>query len=258
MKQASIPDFTDQRVWVIGASSGIGEACARALLKRGAKLALSSRRIDRLEAIAQSADPSHSLVVPVDVIDPSSIARAYQTIKTQWGGIDLLLFVSGIYIPLRADDFNMKDAQKTVDSNILGPMRAVATVLPDMLQVGRGHLAIVGSVAGYSGLPKALAYGPTKAAMINFCETLFYDLQPKGIGVHMISPGFVATEATAQNDFEMPALISAEEAGNEILEGIRRGEFDIHFPKRFSGFLKFLRILPYPIYFWIVRKFVKI
>jgi NADP-dependent 3-hydroxy acid dehydrogenase YdfG len=258
MKQASIPDFTDQRVWVIGASSGIGEACARALLKRGAKLALSSRRIERLEAIAQSADPSHSLVVPVDVIDPSSIARAYQTIKTQWGGIDLLLFVSGIYIPLRADDFNMKDAQKTVDSNILGPMRAVATVLPDMLQVGHGHLAIVGSVAGYSGLPKALAYGPTKAAMINFCETLFYDLQPKGIGVHMISPGFVATEATAKNDFEMPALISAEEAGNEILEGIRRGEFDIHFPKRFSGFLKFLRILPYPIYFWIVRKFVKI
>ncbi len=258
MKQASIPDFTDQRVWVIGASSGIGEACARALLKRGAKLALSSRRIERLEAIAQSADPSRSLVVPVDVIDPSSIARAYQTIKTQWGGIDLLLFVSGIYIPLRADDFNMKDAQKTVDSNILGPMRAVATVLPDMLQVGHGHLAIVGSVAGYSGLPKALAYGPTKAAMINFCETLFYDLQPKGIGVHMISPGFVATEATAKNDFEMPALISAEEAGNEILEGIRRGEFDIHFPKRFSGFLKFLRILPYPIYFWIVRKFVKI
>jgi short-subunit dehydrogenase len=152
----------------------------------------------------------------------------------------------------------MEDAQKTVDSNILGPMRAVATVLPDMLQVGRGHLAIVGSVAGYSGLPKALAYGPTKAAMINFCETLFYDLQPKGIGVHMISPGFVATEATAKNDFEMPALISAEEAANEILEGIRRGEFDIHFPKRFSGFLKFLRILPYPIYFWIVRKFVKI
>jgi NADP-dependent 3-hydroxy acid dehydrogenase YdfG len=258
MKQASIPDFTHQRVWVIGASSGIGEACARALLKRGAKLALSSRRIDRLEAIAQSADPNRSLVVPVDVMDPSSIAHAYQTIKAQWGGIDLLLFVSGIYIPLRADDFNMKDAQKTVDSNILGPMRAVATVLPDMLQVGRGHLAIVGSVAGYSGLPKALAYGPTKAAMINFCETLFYDLQPKGIGVHMISPGFVATEATAQNDFEMPALISAEEAANEILEGIRRGEFDIHFPKRFSGFLKFLRILPYPIYFWIVRKFVKI
>lgn len=258
MKQAAIPNFTHQRVWVIGASSGIGEACAQELLKRGAKLVLSSRRIDRLEDIARSADATQSLVIPVDVMDQSSITRAYQTIHAQWGGIDLLLFVSGIYIPLRADDFNMQDAQKTVDSNILGPMRAVATVLPDMLRAGHGHLAIVGSVAGYSGLPKALAYGPTKAAMINFCETLFYDLQPKGIGVHMISPGFVATEATANNDFDMPALISAQEAANEILQGIERGEFDIHFPKRFSGFLKFLRILPYPLYFWIIRKFVKI
>jgi short-subunit dehydrogenase len=113
-------------------------------------------------------------------------------------------------------------------------------------------------VAGYSGLPKALAYGPSKAAMINFCETLFYDLQPKGIGVHMISPGFVKTEATAQNDFEMPALISSEEAAKHILDGIREGEFDIHFPKQFSGFLKFLRLLPYPVYFWILRRFVKI
>jgi NADP-dependent 3-hydroxy acid dehydrogenase YdfG len=258
LKQAAIPNFMHQRVWVIGASSGIGEACARELLKRGAKLVLSSRRIERLEDIARSADTTQSLVIPVDVMDQSSITRAYKTIHAQWGGIDLLLFVSGIYIPLRADDFNMEDVQKTVDSNILGPMRAVTTVLPDMLRAGHGYLAIVGSVAGYSGLPKALAYGPTKAAMINFCETLFYDLQPKGIGVHMISPGFVATEATANNDFEMPALISAQEAANEILQGIERGEFDIHFPKRFSRFLKFLRILPYPIYFWIVRKFVKI
>ncbi|NBO86701.1 MAG: SDR family NAD(P)-dependent oxidoreductase [Burkholderiaceae bacterium] len=243
MKQPAILNYRQQRVWVIGASSGIGEACVRALFQKGARVALSSRRVDRLEAIAQRE---------ADVQD------AYQKIEKEWGGVDLLLFVSGIYIPMRADTFNMTNAQKTVDSNILGPMRAVATVLPAMLNRSSGHIAIVGSVAGYSGLPKALAYGPTKAAMINFCETLFYDLQPKGIGVHMISPGFVETEATAQNDFEMPALISATTAANEILDGIARGEFDIHFPKRFSGFLKFLRLLPYPIYFWILRKFVKI
>jgi short-subunit dehydrogenase len=175
-----------------------------------------------------------------------------------WGGIDLLLFVSGVYTPLRADNFDFDVAQKTIDANLLGPMRAVATVLPQMLKQQSGHIAIVGSVAGYSGLPKALAYGPSKAGIINFCETLYYDLLPQGVSVHMISPGFVATEATAQNDFEMPALISAEEAASEILKGIQAGEFDIHFPKRFSGFLKFLRILPYPIYFWIVRRFVKI
>jgi short-subunit dehydrogenase len=137
-------------------------------------------------------------------------------------------------------------------------MRAVALVLPEMLKRHSGHIAIVGSVAGYSGLPKALAYGPSKAGIINFCETLYYDLLPHGICVHMISPGFVATEATAKNDFEMPALISAQEAATKILNGIQAGEFDIHFPKKFSRFLKFLRILPYPLYFWIVRRFVKI
>jgi NADP-dependent 3-hydroxy acid dehydrogenase YdfG len=258
MNQPAISNFKQQRVWVIGASSGIGEACVRALFQKGARVALSSRRVDRLKAIAQGYSKEDHLILPVDVMREADVHDAYQKIEKEWGGVDLLLFVSGIYIPMRADTFNMADAQKTVDSNILGPMRAVATVLPAMLNRSSGHIAIVGSVAGYSGLPKALAYGPTKAAMINFCETLFYDLQPKGIGVHMISPGFVETEATAQNDFEMPALISATTAANEILDGIARGEFDIHFPKRFSGFLKFLRLLPYPIYFWILRKFVKI
>ena len=258
MKQPAISNFKQCRIWVIGASSGIGEACVRALFQKGARVALSSRRVDRLEAIAQGYPNEDHLILPVDVMHEADVQDAYQKIEKEWGGVDLLLFVSGIYIPMRADTFNMTNAQKTVDSNILGPMRAVATVLPAMLNRSSGHIAIVGSVAGYSGLPKALAYGPTKAAMINFCETLFYDLQPKGIGVHMISPGFVETEATAQNDFEMPALISATTAANEILDGIARGEFDIHFPKRFSGFLKFLRLLPYPIYFWILRKFVKI
>jgi NADP-dependent 3-hydroxy acid dehydrogenase YdfG len=258
MKQNGIDDFLDKRVWVIGASSGIGEACAKALLLKGAKVALSSRRVERLNQIAHNAELDQTLVIPLDVTDNTQLQDSYKTILNAWGGIDLLLFVSGMYVPLRADNFDIKIAEKTIDANLLGPMRAVALVLPEMLKTHSGHIAIVGSVAGYSGLPKALAYGPSKAAIINFCENLYYDLLPTGVGVHMISPGFVATEATAQNDFEMPALISAEVAADEILMGIQKGEFDIHFPKRFSGFLKFLRILPYPIYFWIVRRFVKI
>jgi NAD(P)-dependent dehydrogenase (short-subunit alcohol dehydrogenase family) len=198
------------------------------------------------------------LVLPLDVTNTDQLESAYQSILENWGGLDLMLFVSGVYTPLRADNFDFEIAQKTIDANLLGPMRAVAIVLPEMLKSHSGHIAIVGSVAGYSGLPKALAYGPSKAGIINFCENLFYDLLPEGVSVHMISPGFVATEATAQNDFEMPALITADEAAQEILAGLQAGEFDIHFPKRFSGFLKFLRILPYPIYFWIIRRFVKI
>jgi short-subunit dehydrogenase len=203
-------------------------------------------------------NPEQTLILPLDVTNDAQLKNGYQSILSAWGGVDLLLFVSGVYVPLRADNFDMTVAEQTIDANLLGPMRAVALVLPEMLKAHTGHIAIVGSVAGYSGLPKALAYGPSKAAIINFCETLYYDLLPQGVSVHMISPGFVATEATAQNDFEMPALISAEEAATEILSGLEKGEFDIHFPKRFSGFLKFLRILPYPIYFWIVRRFVKI
>lgn len=255
MKQKGISSFSGQRIWIVGASSGIGEACAKALIKAGAKVALSSRRIERLTALAAQ---ENTLVLPLDVTNQEQMRNAYQTLLQSWGGLDLMLFVSGVYTPLRADNFDFEIAQKTIDANLLGPMRAVAVVLPEMLKRHAGHIAIVGSVAGYSGLPKALAYGPSKAAIINFCETLYYDLLPQGISVHLISPGFVATEATAQNDFEMPALISAEEAATEILKGIQVGEFDIHFPKRFSGFLKFLRILPYPIYFWILRRFVKI
>ncbi len=258
MKQKGINSFANQRIWVIGASSGIGEACTKAFIKAGAKVALSSRRTERLSTLAQFGGPEKTLVLPLDVTQQEQLNCAYQDIQEAWGGLDLLLFVSGVYTPLRADNFNFDIAQKTIDANLLGPMRAVGLVLPDMLKSHTGHIAIVGSVAGYSGLPKALAYGPSKAGVINFCETLYYDLLPQGVSVHMISPGFVATEATAQNDFEMPTLITADEAAKEILAGIQSGEFDIHFPKRFSGFLKFLRILPYPLYFWIVRRFVKI
>ena len=258
MKQSGIDNFAGKRVWVVGASSGIGEACAKALLLQGAKVALSSRRAERLNQIALNGDANQALVIPLDVTNDEQLKAGYKTILNAWGGIDLLLFVSGMYVPLRADNFDIAIAEKTIDANLLGPMRAVALVTPDMLKAHSGHIAIVGSVAGYSGLPKALAYGPSKAAIINFCENLYYDLLPTGVSVHMISPGFVATEATAQNDFEMPALISAKVAANEILDGIHKGGFDIHFPKRFSRFLKFLRILPYPIYFWIVRRFVKI
>ena len=258
MKQSGVDHFSGKRVWVIGASSGIGEACAKAFLLNGAKVALSSRRVERLNQIAFNAESSQALVIPLDVTNDEQLQDGYKTLLNIWGGLDILLFVSGVYTPLRVNKFDFKIAEKTIDANLLGPMRAVALVVPDMLKAHSGHIAIVGSVAGYSGLPKALAYGPSKAAIINFCENLYYDLLPTGVAVHMISPGFVATEATAKNDFEMPALISAEEAAQEILMGIQNGEFDIHFPKRFTRFLKFLRILPYPIYFWIVRRFVKI
>ncbi len=253
-----VTSFYNKRIWVIGASSGIGFACTKDFLSHGAKVAISARRADLLQEINEAYPSDQVLSLALDARNHSELSIAYQAIKDAWGGLDLIVFVSGIYEPMRADSFDLSKAKNIIDLNILGPMSACAVVLPDFISCQSGGIAIVSSVAGYSGLPKALAYGPSKAAMINFCENLYYDLKPKGISVYMINPGFVATDATANNDFQMPALITPEKASEYILDGIQAGKFDIHFPKRFSLFLKFLRILPYPLYFYLLKKFIKI
>ena len=127
-------------------------------------------------------------------------------------------------------------------------------IIPGMVARQQGHISLISSVAGFRGLPLSLAYGPTKAALINMAETLYLDLQPHGLGVSLINPGFVDTPLTAQNDFHMPALISPDEAAQSILRGWSRGEFEIHFPKRFTRVLKLLRLLPYRLYFPIIRR----
>ncbi|RZA04818.1 MAG: SDR family NAD(P)-dependent oxidoreductase, partial [Proteobacteria bacterium] len=139
--------------------------------------------------------------------------------------------------------------------NYIGALYLMDAVLPALRQRGQGHLSLTGSVAGYSGLPNGLAYGPTKAALINLAETLYVDLKDSGIGVSLVNPGFVETPLTAQNHFSMPALISPAQAADDILDGWAAGEFEIHFPKRFTRWMKLLRLLPYALYFPVVRKF---
>jgi short-subunit dehydrogenase len=126
--------------------------------------------------------------------------------------------------------------------------------VPTLLGQGNGAIGIVSSVAGYRGLPKALIYGASKAALINFAETLYLDLHPRGLGVYLINPGFVRTPLTARNDFRMPHLIDADQAAREIVAGIEHGDFEIHFPKAFTRQLKLLRLLPYRLYFAAVRR----
>lgn len=257
-----ITDFKNLNVWIIGASSGIGHACANWFGSQGSNLFLSARRQDSLKELQSNLLISHPnqnfQTLSLDVTSADQVAQAVTHVLQVWEKIDVLLFVSGVYTPVRADNFDMNVTANMIDTNLMGPMRVVSAVMPQFLKQACGHIALVGSVAGYSGLPKSLVYGPTKAALLNFAESLYYDLKPRGINVHIICPGFVQTPATAGNDFKMPALISAEQAAKEIGAGLHKGEFEIHFPKQFSFFLKFLRILPYPVYFWLLKTFVKI
>lgn len=249
-----IRDWRGKRVWIIGASSGIGAALARKLAASGARLALSARSADKLAALA--ADCKDALVLPLDVRDAPALAAAHQSIRASWGAVDVAILNAGTYAPMRADQFDLAHMDEHFAVNFHGVTNSLAALLPDFVARAGEHpvIAIVSSVAGFAGLPKSLAYGPSKAALINLAETLYLDLAPLGIGITLINPGFVDTPLTKQNDFKMPALISADEAAIEIVAGFARGEFEIHFPKRFTRTMKALRLLPYAAYFAAVRK----
>lgn len=244
-----ISDWNGKRVWLVGASSGIGAAIARELNQRGAKLALSARSADKLAALA-IAD---AVLLPCDATDVDNLRTAREKLLGAWGGVDLVIYLAGDYVPMRADNFDLAVAERVVTVNFNAAMRLAATVLGD-LKPG-GGIAFVASVAGYRGLPKALAYGPGKAALIHFAECLHLDLAPQGIGVWVINPGFVSTQLTAKNDFTMPALLTPEQAAIAAVDGFKSANFEIHFPKRFTRLMKFFALLPYRGYFPLIRRF---
>ena len=249
-----IRDWKDRRCWIVGASTGIGAALAEALAARGARVALSARRREPLDEMAGRLGKGRALVLPLDITEAPALEKAAASMAKAWGGIDLVVLMAGEYRPMRAWELDVKAARSMVEVNLMGPLNALAAVVPRLLAQGGGTIALVSSVAGYRGLPKSLVYGPTKAAIINLAEALYLDLQPKGIGVCVVNPGFVRTPMTARNEFRMPALIEPDEAAREIVAGLEAGEFEIHFPKRFTRFLKLLRVLPYGRYFPAVRK----
>ncbi len=247
-----ITDWQGRRVWLVGASTGIGLACAQALREAGAQVVVSARNAQSVQDWA--AQDAGVKWLALDVSDGAQVQSAARALLAE-GPLDMVVYAAGYYRAQRATAMDLDDLLQHDKVNYQGALQVIHAVLPGMLAQGRGHISLLSSVAGWRGLPNGLAYGPTKAALTHLAETLYMDLQDQGIGVSVVNPGFVATPLTAQNQFTMPALISPEQAARHMLRGWAQGQFDIHFPKRFTLWLKLLRLLPYRLYFPLVRKF---
>jgi len=247
-----ITDWTGKVVWLVGASTGIGRATAALLHSRGAIVVVSARHA---EAIATfEAERPGSVGIALDATDVSAVHAACDSVVARFGRIDLAMYCAGVYKPMRATNFSLDAAVSHQQVNYVGALHLLDAVLPVLLRQKAGHLSLVSSVAGYRGLPQAMAYGPTKAALINLAEVLYMDLRPLGIGVSIVNPGFVETPLTAGNAFKMPAIITPEQAAQEIVAGWAAGKFEIHFPKRFTLWLKALRHVSDSMYFKAMKR----
>jgi NADP-dependent 3-hydroxy acid dehydrogenase YdfG len=247
-----IEDWKDRVVWIVGASTGIGRATAAALHQRGARVAVSARDGAALNRFAQ--EHPGALALPLDVTDAASVHEAASRLRAQWGPSDMVFVCAGDYKAQRATQYDLAEMVRHQQVNYVGALNVLDAALPGLLAARRGHLSLMGSVAGYRGLPQALAYGPTKAALNNLAEVLYLDLHEQGLGISIVNPGFVETPLTAQNEFHMPALMTPEDAAGEILKGWAAGRFEIHFPRRFTLWLKTLQATWHGLYFAAVKR----
>lgn len=217
-------------------------------------VAISARSKDKLAAIASDAKTINAY--PLDVTDAEATTNTIAAIEAASGPIDLAVLNAGTWKLMDVADLDMDAVRAGIEVNYMGVMYALQALLPGMMARKGGHIAIVASVAGYRGLPRSIAYGPTKAALINLAETLRAELEPHNITVSIVNPGFVDTPMTSDNPFPMPGIISAEVAANSLLSGLQRKKYEIRFPLMFTFAMKFLRILPNGIYFWAMRSFI--
>jgi len=253
-----IENWTDRRVWIVGASTGIGAALATALLDAGAKVAVSARSQDKLSALVQGHPKgANALVVPFDVTDTEAWPEACERVFSSLGDLDLVVLGAARYDPQHAWNLDMEQVRASYELNVISMYEAVKHLAPRMLAQRSGSIAVMGSISGYTGLPRAIVYGATKSALQNFTETLYFELAPKGIGVYLISPGFVQTPMTANNDFEMPGLMTPPQAAEAIIAGMARGQFEIRFPRGFANGLRWVSRLPYRWRFPLLHRATK-
>ena len=244
-----------KKIWITGASSGIGKAVAEKFAKEGWRVAVSARRKEILDDMAKN----HNIFsYPLDVVNEENCFKTFQKIISEFTEIDLCIFCSGTYDPKKEKEIDIKQNKFVMEVNYFGVLNSVKAVESYFKEKKQGHISIVSSIAGYRGLPNSSGYGPSKAALNNFAESIYFDFKKFNVRISVISPGFIKTPLTDKNDFPMPFLRSVEFAAEKIYTGITKSSsFEIHFPKQLTLILKFLRILPYKLYLFLVDKLVK-
>jgi short-subunit dehydrogenase len=244
-----------KKIWITGASSGIGKAVAEKFAYEGWKVAVSARRKEILDNMAQDLNIKS---FPLDVTKRDQIENVFKNILNDFGELDLCLFSSGTYEPKDEQSIDPDKIKNVININFLGVIDCVKTVEEYFKKKKSGHISIVSSIAGYRGLPNSSGYGPSKAALTNFSESIYFDFKKFGVRVSIVSPGFIKTPLTDKNEFPMPFLKTPQYAAKKIFNGlVKSNAFEIHFPKGLTLILKLLRILPYKLYLFLVDKLVK-
>ena len=230
--------FRDKTYWLIGASEGLGRELAVQLASHGVRLILSARNEARLLTLGKELPDAR--VLALDVTDLDSVRSAV----SEAGNIDGIIYCAGAYDPMTAAEWNTENALRICEVNFFGAMRVLGETVPRMVRGGVGDITLIGSLAGYRGLPAAIGYGASKAALISLAETMRHDLKGTGVTVRIVNPGFIKTRLTDKNGFQMPQLMSAETAALKVLKAMQSSRFRTDFPAPFSWFIKGLNYLP--------------
>ena len=238
-------------IWISGASSGIGYELVKQLATTGANIAISARSEEKLAALANEFANVHAY--PLDVTDAEAVAKCAADIEAAHGPIDLTIFNAGVSAASTTAKPAADIFRTVMETNYLGVTNGLSAIIPNMSARGQGHISWVASLGGYNGLPGAGAYNASKAALVSLAEASRLELAPKGITITIINPGFVRTPMTDKNKFPMPFLLEPEDAARKIIAGLMAEKYEINFPKPLVWFVKFLRLMPYPIFFWIVK-----
>lgn len=242
-------DFTGKRYWLVGASEGLGLALARLVSGAGAEVVLSARSEDTLAA-AVAAMPGRARALPCDVADSASVRAA----AAAAGPLDGVVFLAGVYWPMRAQDWDADRAETMCDVNFTGCARVIGAALPAMVARGTGHVVITGSLSGFRGLPGAIGYAASKAGTMALAESLYADLRGSGITVQLANPGFIRTRLTAKNSFAMPQIMEPEAAARIMFEHMCSDTFKVSFPKPFAWLFRGGQLLPDWAWYGLFRR----